>query len=30
MQRRALLVADNGVLLSKENELKCGEVRVIF
>jgi len=30
MQRRALLAADNGVLLSKENELKSGEVRVIF
>jgi hypothetical protein len=30
MQRRALLVADNGALLSKENELKIGEVRVIF
>jgi hypothetical protein len=30
MQRRALLVADNGALLSKENELKSGEVRVIF
>jgi hypothetical protein len=30
MQRRALLIADNGALLSKENELKSGEVRVIF
>jgi hypothetical protein len=30
MQRRALLVADNGALLSKENELRSGELRVIF
>ena len=30
MQSRALLIAANGVFLLKENELKSGEVRVIF
>jgi len=30
MQRRALLVADSGALLSKENVVKSGEVQVIF